>query len=186
MATTRRFARLARSADRPFVYEVPNDGMCLSAFLVVRPPSRPHEVLVGRMKATDAWEHAAGVHADRIRSTGDRWVLPASQLVFFERPDEAARRIAAEQLHLADLPLGSPRVFSEAYPRRDGPQDPHWDLHFVYTVDRPSASPPPRGELWQELTYVDVRSTPASAFGRGHGDVLALVGLAPSGTATPL
>ncbi len=179
MTEGRRFARFgaAPSAD---VVGLPDDGMCLSAYLVVRPADRPQEVLLGQLEPSGPWETAAAIDAARAKRIGERWVLPATQLLFFEGPQEAARRIARELLGRDDLPLGAPQVFSEAYRREPAPRDPHWDLHFVYVTDWPGGAPPPsRGRLWKELAFLNVGATPAAAFGRGHGDVLALLGLPP-------
>lgn len=179
----RRFARLRRDPPpgRGGLFDLPDDGLCLSAFLVVQPSGRPHEVLAGRPAADPAWTEIGSLEGERLRSMADRWMLPASQLLFFESPEEAARRIAAEQLRRPDLSLPAPRIFSEAYSRPGGPaHDPHWDLHFVFRAEWPGGElAASRGSLWRELAFVDVTRTSATAFGRGHGDVLALAGLPP-------
>lgn len=160
--------------------------MCLSAYLVLRPPHAPHEVLLGRMDPAGPWFEVAAVDPPRAKGIGDRWVLPATQLLLGEAPDQAARRLGRELLGRDDLSLGSARVFSEAYLRGNGSADPHWDLHFVY-LGRWAGAPPDAsfGRLWKELRFVDLTSTSASAFGRGHADVLALAGLAPGGAPSP-
>jgi len=120
--------------------------------------------------------------AERARAIGDRWVLPASQLAFFESPSDAARRIAREMLGWREPPLGEPQVFSEAYPRDSGSQDPHWDLHFLFRTVWPGTSlTAARGRLWKELRFVRPVELSSAEFGRGHGDVLALAGLPPRG-----
>ncbi len=79
------------------------------------------------------------------------------------------------------MDLGSPpppQVVSDTYALRgSADDDPHWDLHFIYNVTGPPLAP--RSPLWRDLEYVAVRSTPRAAFGRGHGDILELVGLTP-------
>ena len=181
MAEARRFARLsARPSERRGTFALPEDGMCLSAYLVVHRVRSPGEVLLGRARPDGPWERVACLDAERLRTLGDRWVLPATQLLLFEGPDQAARRIAEEMLGDPDLAVGSPAVYSEAYPRPLGRRDPHWDLHFVYTIPWPDGRPIPSvGALWRELRFVPVGETPADAFGRGHGDVLALTGRPP-------
>jgi len=187
MAEPRRFARLRRQPT-PGTTEVPDDGMCLSAFLLVHPADDPRKVLLGRPAPDGPWEEAAGLDTVRLAGIGDRWVLPASQLLLFEGPAEAAERLARELLGRPDLRPGAPRIFSEAYSRpataRDrgtNTQDPHWDLHFVFPTTWPGGSlDDSRGRLWRELRFLDMGATASTSIGRGHGDVLALAGVAPS------
>lgn len=177
----RRFARL-RAGLPPFApgfFAVPSDGLCLSVFLVLRKPDDPGQVLLGRVALDSRWEEVGGLDRPRLERVGDRWMLPSSQLILLESPAEAARRVGGEQLGIELDPIPRPQVFSETYPRR-GPQgaDPHWDLHFIFDLPGPPA--PPRSDLWNDLTYQTVASIPAVAFGRDHGDILALVGLRPA------
>jgi len=58
-------------------------------------------------------------------------MLPSSHLIFHESPDDAARRIAKEQLtsRISGLvPKWSPRSTAEALPRRPH----HWDIEFLF------------------------------------------------------
>jgi len=183
MHGARPLARFRTDADPAHgSYPLPADGLCLSTFLLVRPPGRPREVLCGRVDPAGPWGAAAALDPERLRSLGERWVLPASQLLFFEGPQEGARRVAREQLGRDDLPLEPPQVYSEAYRRNADARDPHWDLHFVVAATWPGGSlEASRGRLWRELRFVEVGATPPAAFGRGHADVLALAGLAPGG-----
>jgi 8-oxo-dGTP pyrophosphatase MutT (NUDIX family) len=178
----RQFARLRRgnTPESTDVSVVPDEGMCLSAFLVIRRPGTPGEVLLGRMDPTADWLEIGGLGPDRVARFGSAWVLPAGQLLLFESPDDAARRLARELLGVELGSLPTPRVFSEAYSRPGGKgNDPHWDLHFVYEVPWPEGRPL-RARPWKELAFVPVAKTPRSAFGRNHGDVLELVGLPPA------
>jgi hypothetical protein len=163
------------------VFPLPDDGLCLSVFLVVRSRGRPQDVLLGRVDPAGPWGHVAALDPARLRALAQQWILPASQLLFFEAPDAAVRRVAAEQLGRPDLEPGSPAVFSEAYPRPGGSaRDPHWDLHFVYRTDWPGGGiDEARGRLWQELAFVDPGTLAPNQFGRGHGDILALIGQPP-------
>jgi ADP-ribose pyrophosphatase YjhB (NUDIX family) len=187
MPDERRFARLSvQPSEARGTFSIPDDGMCLSTFLVVHPPGAPGQVLLGRVRPEGPWNRVACMNAEGLARVGDRWLLPATQLLLFEGPDEAARRIAQEMIGRQDLPFGSPAVYSEAYPRPLGRDDRHWDLHFVYTVPWPDGrSPPSPNPLWRELRFVDVGQTPADAFGRGHGDVLALTGRVPRSVPPP-
>lgn len=179
-SSERRFARLsAHPTDRLGTFGLPGDGMCLSAYLLVRPAPGSPQVLAGRADPSGPWGAAACLGADRLRSLGDRWILPATQLLFFEGPDGAARRIARELVGRTDLELLGPRVYNEAYERGPDRPDPHWDLQFVYDGLWPGDERPSRGRLWRELRFVDVGATGPAEFGRGHADVLALAGLFP-------
>jgi hypothetical protein len=179
VSDARRFARFGATGSFG-VEALPDDGMCLSVYLVLQRPDRRGEVVLGRIDPNGPWENVAAIDRQRLARIADRWVLPATQLLLFESPQEAAQRISAETLGRRDLRFGAPQLFSEAY-RREGPHhDPHWDLHLVYVADWTGAAPEGAcGPLWKDLRFVDVVATPAVAFGRGHGDVLALVGLPP-------
>jgi hypothetical protein len=182
-STARRFARLARAppADRFGLFPLPDDGFCLSTFLVLHAPRRRGEILLGRVNPKGPWAEVGALDDDRLRALSDRWILPASQLLFFESPEESARRIATEQLRRDDIKLPAPLVFSESYVRGRGTSaDPHWDLHFVFKSEWPGGDlSESLGSLWSELAFVPVKSTPTTAFGRAHGDILALAGTAP-------
>jgi ADP-ribose pyrophosphatase YjhB (NUDIX family) len=157
--------------------------MCLSAFLVLRPPTGDRRVLLGQIDPRAPWGDLAALNPARIAPLEGRWMLPACQLLFFESPQEAARRILREQLGSSGIPLEGPSVHSEAYRRPEAAgSDPHWDLHFIFEGRWPSDRPP-SGAPWKELAFVDPTSVDPAEFGRGHGDVLALVGLGPRTTA---
>ena len=152
--------------------------MCLSSFLVLAAPHDPKRVLVGRIAPDPRWEELGGLDPGRAARVGNGWMLPSSQLLLFESPEEAASRIARELLGL-DLPmLEGPRVFSETHHRPGAKgEDAHWDLHFVFTGRGPPH--PPTHPLWRELAYVAVQETRRTEFARNQGDVLELVGLPP-------
>ncbi len=159
--------------------------MCLSTYLVIRPPGREREVLLGRLDPTAPWFEIAALEPSRVERIGSQWLLPSSQLVFFESPDTSAEQIAREQLRAPLPPREGFSVHSEAYGRPNAPAtDPHWDLHFVYRYRWPTARPPPKGP-WAELAFVDLDTISPEEIGRGQADVLALVGLAPKGEPAP-
>jgi len=177
----RRFARLRPGSTGldPGYWTVPSDGMCLNTFLVLHAAADRRRILLGRIAPDPQWLEAGSLDADRIARIGDRWMLPASQLLLLESPDEAAHRIGVEQLGIELGPLPGPRVFSESWSRPGPPEtDPHWDLHYVYELTGPDEAP--RAPLWRELAYVPVGRTPRAAFARGHGDVLELAGVPPA------
>ncbi|HUI38922.1 MAG TPA: hypothetical protein VLY85_04750, partial [Thermoplasmata archaeon] len=175
----RRFARLrpAAAPEDPGISAVPSRGLCLSAFLILRSPSNPRAVLLGRLDPTADWTTIGGLDPGRLAAVGTGWMLPSSQLVLFESPQEAAVRIVREQLESAPPELAGPRVFSEAYGRPDVPgQDLHWDLHFVFEGTWPSARPP-RARPFAALEFVDVGTISSGDVARSQADVLELVGL---------
>lgn len=178
---TRRFARFRAApplADTGFS-AVPSDGMCLSVFLVLRAPEDPGRVLLGRLSPDPQWAEVGALDTERAARIGDRWMLPSRQLLLFESPDEAARRVGEEQLGIDLGPLDGPEVFSETYSRSGSTEtDPHWDLHFIYSLPGPPQAP--RSPLWKELSYVPVAATPRTALARNHGDILELAGLTPA------
>jgi hypothetical protein len=180
---SRRFARLGGGAAPLSAGQsrVPSDGMCLNAYLVLRAPTDSARVLVGRIAPDPRWEQAGGLDPGRAARVGDGWMLPASQLLLFESPGDAAVRLGRELLGLDRLALDAPQVFSEAYPRPGSTaDDPHWDLQFIFTGRGPPR--PPAHPLWRELAYVPVNETPRRGFARNQGDVLELIGLAPRDT----
>ena len=177
----RRFARFRRGPlnDYPGASEVPDNGMCFSVFLVLEPPDRDGAVLMGRVDPAAPWWEIGAIPTAMVGAIGDRWMLPSSQLLLFESPAEACRRILKEQLDSGPVPLTGPLVFSDPWVRRGSPgRDPHWDFHFVYR-GRWSASTPPRAPAWRHLEFVEVARTTRAEIARGQGDVLELIGLLP-------
>jgi hypothetical protein len=157
--------------------------MCLSVFLVLSPPRRAGAVLMGRLDPSAPWSEIGALDPARASALGDRWMLPSSQLLFFESPEDAARRILEEQLASPPIPLRGPAVFSEAYRRAGSPAaDPHWDFHFIFRGRWPSSTPP-RAPAWRQLEFVEVGRTDPTEIARSQGDVLALLGLTPRGAA---
>jgi len=177
----RRFTRL-RPGDgpkEPGFYEVPTDGMCLSTFLILERPGRPNEVLLGRLDPSAPWLELGALEGPRVATIGTRWMLPSSHLLFFEAPEEAARRIVREQLETELDELPAPLVVSEAHRRpNSSAADPHWDLGFIFRTPWPRPEPP-RARAWKELAFVDVRSLPRGEIARAQGDILELAGLPP-------
>jgi len=177
----RRFTRLRRGPVEPSsgAAEVPDRGMCLSVFLVIEPADRSGAVLMGRIDPNADWWEIGALDPKRLGAVSERWMLPSSQLLFFESPADAASRILAEQLGSPRVDLAPPLVFSDPSDRPGAPgQDPHWDVHFVFR-GRWRSDDPPRSPAWKRLEFVDVTSTRRSDIARDQGDVLALVGIIP-------
>ncbi len=178
MTTDRRFCRFYAPADTPFgMPEVPAAGLCLSAFLVVTERGHGNRVLMGHLNPEAPWDHIGALDPSRTVVHSKGWMLPASHLMVKESPQEAARRIAREQLELPEIELGEPAVVSEVYaPRRFPEKGEHWDLEFLFRSELDAGSVP-RPRAWTELRFVDLDVTPKSAIARSHEDVLESAGL---------
>ncbi len=175
-----RFARY-RPTERSIVgrrfWSVPEGGVCLSAFIVLPTVETPTTVLLVRPDAHAPWEQMATLEDAHVRSIGNRWILPASHLLEFESPTDAAGRILRQQLGNPTLWLRGPEVFSEAYPSVIDPESGrHWDLHFVFSSDCPSDRLP-KSAAWREVAFLDPRALTRADIARGHADILALAGL---------
>ncbi len=175
----RRFCRFSdgRPTSEGFS-RLPADGMCLSAFVLLSPRGRPDEVLVGRVDPAGAWERIGALDPARVRlwAQAGQWMLPSCHLLFFESPHDAARRIVREQLDLADVDVGEPQVYSEAYaPARQPAEHRHWDLDFLFRGELPGPEAP-RHPAWRELRYVRPSEMSRRAFTRSHDDILELAG----------
>ncbi len=168
MSTYRRFTGFSTSSKPPRINQIPDGGMCLSAFVVLSPAGRQDEVLMGRLNPGAPWEHLAALDQERVERHRNGWMLPSSHLILFESPQEAATRILTEQLSIVDQKLTGPYVFSEAY----GPKN-HWDLEFIFTGETESL---PKNDAWRELKFVDTRSVKKEEIARSHEDILAHIG----------
>lgn len=171
----RRFARLRDAPGDPRGFApLPDDGMCLSVYVLLSPADRPGRVLLGRPNPDGPWGSIGAMDRRRVEAI-DAWMLPACHLQMFEAPHASAQRIVREQLGLARLALDGPEVYSEAYHRGGATRDPHWDLQFVYSGTL-ATLPPGAPNAWHQLEFLDVGPLPDSAFARGHGDILRLAG----------
>ncbi len=178
MTTDRRFCRFNKLGDVPFgMPEVPEGGLCLSAFLVLSERGHPDHVLMGHLDPAAPWDHIGALDASRTKVHSQGWMLPSSHLIVHESPDQAARRIAAEQLERRDLTFAEPRVVSEVYtPRRFPGLARHWDIEFLFRAEWPDRTAP-RLPAWTDLRFVDVAATPTADIARSHEDILASAGL---------
>ncbi|MCI4352579.1 MAG: NUDIX hydrolase [Thermoplasmata archaeon] len=178
MTTDRRFCRFARSKETdPFgMPEVPEDGLCLSAFVILSPEDDPSSVLMGHMNPAAPWDHLGAMDPGRVEAHRHGWMLPSSHLILQESPEEAARRVLAEQLELPPLPLEGPKVVSEVGPSRRYPtRRGHWDLEFLFR-GRVRERDLPSPEAWTELRFVDLRTIRKMEIARSHDEVLASAG----------
>ena len=179
MTTDRRFSRFSKSAATAAfsVTEIPDDGVCLSAFLIVTEARDSKKVLMGHMNPKAAWDHIGALDPSRVEAHSHGWMLPSSHLIFRESPVDAARRISREQLELPDLALSGPTVVSEVYtPRRFPGTAHHWDIEFLFRGQL-GAADVPHPTAWKELAFVDLRRTSKSEIARSHEDIIESSGL---------
>lgn len=178
MTTDRRFCRFSKSSatDSFGMPEVPRDGLCLSAFVLLSPEDRPTSVLMGHMNPNAPWDHLGALDPSRVEAHRHGWMLPSSHLVMLESPSDAAQRILSEQLQLPSMPLEGPQVVSEVYTPRRFPSHPaHWDLEFLFR-GKLSEGELPSAKVWAELQFVDLTRTRRAEIARSHEDVLASAG----------
>lgn len=168
MSTYRKFTRFSTGAKPPRIDQIPDGGFCLSAFVVLSPPGKPGQVLLGRLNTGAPWEHLGALDKERAEKNSKGWMIPSSQLILFESPQEAASRILTEQLSITDQKLTGPYVFSEVY----GPKN-HWDIEYIFTGEREGV---PKSDAWSELRFVDTSTAKKEDMARSHEDILAHVG----------
>lgn len=127
--------------------EVPSDGLCLCAFVVLASEARPDRVLLGKINPEAPWDHLGALDPGRIAAWKDRWMLPSSHLLLLEDPHDSAVRILRELVGLPPRPLEGPIVTSEVYtPVRHPAAKRHWDLEFIIrgrVAEREVGCPPP-------------------------------------------
>ncbi|HEY6238259.1 MAG TPA: NUDIX hydrolase, partial [Thermoplasmata archaeon] len=148
MPTDRRFCRFnPRPEGNPTgMSRIPENGFCLNVFLVIRRAGSSDRVLLGRIDPAAPWDHLGGLDADRVAAHSGGWMLPASQLLYGESPEDAVARLDRELLGGLDVSWSPPTVLSEWYrPRRRPEAGEHWDLGFVFRGEAPDASAPKSG-----------------------------------------
>lgn len=149
-------------------HSLPPNGMCVCAFLFV---VRDGKLLLGKYADDPRWETLTGLDADRWRTHGRGWTLPATHLKFGEAPREAARRIAEDVLGLRGASLREAGIESDHYvPKRFPHLGMHYDLWLFYEgrVEGDVARPP----WYRELSFLDPSKLRAEDFARGHEDVV--------------
>jgi ADP-ribose pyrophosphatase YjhB (NUDIX family) len=157
--------------------EIPRDGVCLSAFLVLVQSENENSVLMGRLNPKAHWDHIGALDEERVKLNSHLWMLPSSHLLIHESPQQAAIRIAKEQLELQDLRFEDPKIVSEVYPSRRFPEhQKHWDLEFIFKSKLVLKSLR-QTNAWDELKFLDLAKTEKSEIGRSHEDILEYAGL---------
>lgn len=156
--------------------EIPQGGMCLSAFVLLGETGKPKSVLMGRLNPEAPWDHIGALDKARVEIHSKGWMLPSSHLMIHESPQEAAARIAREQLGFQYLNLSEPKVVSEVYATRFGGSSKHWDFEFIFlgTLDRNSVK---KTDAWKDLEFIDLVTVDPSSIARLHGDILESAGL---------
>jgi len=164
------FLWLSKEAPPAGFRELPEGGMCLSAFLFVR---RGNEILLGKYRDDARWEELAGLDASRRKIHSAGWTIPASQLKYGEDPRTAARRIAEEILQIRAMTFSEPRAEVDLYEPKRFPGKLHYDVWFLVDGVPPKGWAPRAPPWYGELAWRDAKTVPASAYARGHEDVVA-------------
>lgn len=178
MVTDRKFAAFSKSAGAtiPFrMNELPEGGICLSAFLVIS-RRNSQAVLMGRLNPAAPWDHIGALDESRIEAHRKGWMLPSSHLMLYESPQDAAKRIIKEQLELdvSLIALSNPVVVSEVYiPKRFPDLPNHWDIEFIF---RGECDLLPRSTVWSELRYVELSKISKQEMARSHEDIVESAG----------
>lgn len=150
-------------------WRMPKGGMCVCAFLFVH---RGGQILLGRYKEDPRWADLAGLDEGRVRSNTNGWTVPASHLKFGEEPRASARRIGEEILGVPGLTYGEPRAESELYEPPFAKGQLHYDLWYFVDAWAPAGWEPQVPPWYADLAWQDPKALPASAYARGHGDVV--------------
>jgi ADP-ribose pyrophosphatase YjhB (NUDIX family) len=156
--------------------EVPEGGLCLSSFLVLSKYSSPDTVLMGHLNPSAPWDLIGALDVRRVEIHSKGWMLPSSHLIIKESPQEAAKRIAKEQLGLEDLRLSDPRVVSEVSTPKRFPDLPrHWDIEFIFLGNLEEGEVR-SSDAWKELHFINPSTTKRSEIARSHEDILESAG----------
>ncbi len=163
------FLWLSKNGPPSGFWELPPGGMCLSAFLFVR---RGPRILLGKYADDPAWEELTGLDPERTRVHGAGWTVPASHLKYGEDPGAAARRVGESVLELPKVRYSEPRVEVDLYEPKRFPGRLHFDVWFLVDAHPPKDAEVEVPRWYAELEWHDPRSLPASAYARGHEDVV--------------
>jgi NUDIX domain len=179
--TNRKFAAFTRNGREGLgISEIPEDGFCISVFLIIRQNGSPRNILMGYLNPDANWGHIGALTSDRIQAHKNGWMLPSCHLLYGESPRDAASRVAREQLGIENDKefqlLENPKVYSELYaPKRHPKRKEHWDLQFVFEGQleskqlHNSVSPSP----WLRLEFVNIDVVNKDKIARSHEDILA-------------
>jgi len=174
LPVAQRWARIG-PRDPSWLIHIPQAGLCLSAFVVIR---KGNKILLGRPHAHNAWPENGGFpkrHAGEIERKGS-WLLPATHLLMEEKPDHAAKRIANQWVKVRGTPKFvmvqshlRPSKLSRSRMKR-GRRLKHWDICFIYELHAKNIPKP--APWWSEVHFFPVSEIRRMRLGRGHKDVL--------------
>jgi|TARA_B100001971_G_C18185386_1_gene535269 ADP-ribose pyrophosphatase YjhB (NUDIX family) len=151
-----KFARFGTGPER-----TPEEGMCLSSFLVVR---KNDSVLVGKVGNPKYWEKKWFVPIAAPERWKNKWVLPAGHLLYGEHPDKTALRILREMLQQKS---GKPKFLqTQSQSQPSG----HWDICFIYATAVKTDIQKPA--WFSEMKFQKISQLKRLDWGRGHGDIL--------------
>jgi hypothetical protein len=157
--------------------DVPPGSICLSSFVVIT--DGRGGILAGPMDRLDIWLerfYVSPVNGPSFLASG-KLLLPASHLVWYESPLDAAERVVKEMTLIDDLPRDRLKLIdaqSHLRPSSKDPSLPHWDICMVYRVDSYEGRLK-RPEWFKEFGFrSDLK---VDDFARGHGDILEEAGL---------
>ncbi|MGO9645400.1 MAG: hypothetical protein ACLPY5_11710 [Candidatus Bathyarchaeia archaeon] len=179
MVTDRKFTRFNKQQETMAfgMPEVPEGGLCLSAFLVITDTQNPNSVLMGNLNPKAPWDHIGALDPARIEVHSKAWMVPSSHLIVYESPHDAAKRILKEQLELDNLKLSEPIVISETYvPKRFPKMLCHWDIEFIFK-GQIAKDHIPKPQAWMRLAFVNLDFTNKAEIARAHEDILESAGL---------
>jgi len=159
-----RYARYGPSDRYP---SPPPAGMCISVFAVIR---KDHKVLVGIPRPhkfwTSRWIPQWLIYPkEELNKVYDKQSrLPSCYLLEGEHPDHALDRVMREQLGINQFSHSGPQVMSYNSISDWYPGESHWDLVFVYAVEK---ARPRKMKLpwWKELVFLDRRDLRERDFG---------------------
>lgn len=160
-------------------FGTPEGGFCVSAFLLVEDGGK---ILAGRMDPghADRWtrEWAPNLpyyEGERREALFSGWRLPATYLRTGEPFEAAARRVATDQLALAQTPPDEPsRTVSTSTESRRSSGTEHWDIFTVHRMQANAPSPMP--DHWADLAFRDPSSLEAEGMVMRHDHVLQEMG----------
>ncbi len=178
MTTNRQFSRFVRSQDiRPGTPTslVPEAGLCLSVFLVLTEESEPNKVLMGIINREAPWEDLGALSPTLLKNFPTGWMLPSSNMLVYESPFQASKRVLHEQLGIDDINLSAPIVFSDVYDHPITHLKDHWDLGFIFkgSVKKEKVT---KTNAWSRLEFIKPFEQTIPII-RSHGDVIKYSGL---------
>ena len=156
---------------------VPKGGTCISVFLVLNGDGG---ILVGKVAKPEIWveRFLVGEMFVTKYAKSNKWLIPASHLLYGEKPEDAATRVLVEQVGLKKSKLNFLQVQSHLSQDPNDPEAAHWDICLVYGGRVPAKVERP--EWFSELRFVKPRELKSDDFTRGHGDVLKELGIIKS------